>query len=103
MAKKDFQEILFIESAQGPFSRLGRVVSAKRFSEILAQAWATVSGMMSSQREPTLLSINNTRMTQLQLSDTHGASSASPALQNGRHSVHGMLHNTLASCLIGTF
>ena len=26
MARKDFQEILFIESAQGPFSRLDRVV-----------------------------------------------------------------------------
>ena len=26
MAKKDFQEILFIKSAQGPFSRLDRVV-----------------------------------------------------------------------------
>ena len=39
----------------------------------------------------------------VQLLDMHEGSSALLALQNGRHSVRGMLHNTLASGLITTF
>ena len=53
------------------------VLSAKKFYEILAQAWATVSGMMSGQQNPALITLNNKCEIRFQFSDTHGASSAS--------------------------